>query len=328
MLGHSAHSQPIYKWVDDQDNILFTTRYDSIPPECRSQFLKPERVEEVDKAKESQREKDGISSPVIPPIEETAGIRTAPSVSQSQETSREEKKTKPRVRLEFEGRYWITDLTGEAKVTESGIGTKIDFEEDLGIKDENLPEGRFTWYTGPNSKLRLTYTQVAYSGDKNIERTIEFGGKTYTVGTRVKTDVDLIYVRLGWAWQFINIAKGKVKLGTLLEAKGFLVDISLDAPDLPSPVEESEDFIGGLPTVGLALDINPHRILNIFAEVSGIYAGNYGYLFDGEAGVKIIPIKNLSLFGGYRLLDLKAEDDPDFAKLRILGPFAGITLRF
>ena len=329
LLAHGAYSQPIYKWVDDQGNIHFTTKYEGIPPEYRSKFPKPERVEEVDSAKKSQREKEAISSPVIPPTEETAGVRTTPSLSQSQETSREEEnKTKPRIRVEFEGRYWVTDLTAEGKVTESGIGTKLDFEEDLGIKDENLPEGRFTWYTGPNSKLRLTYTQVAYSGDKNIERTIEFGGKTYTVGTRVKTDVDLIYVRLGWAWQFIDIARGTVKLGTLLEAKGFWLDISLDAPNLTPPVEASEGFIGALPTVGLALDINPHRILNIFAEASGIYAGNYGYFLDGEAGVKIIPIKNLSLFGGYRILDFRAEDDPDFAKLRILGPFAGITLRF
>jgi len=43
---------------------------------------------------------------------------------------------------------------------------------------------------------------------------------------------------------------------------------------------------------------------------------------------KLIRLKNLSLFGGYRILDFRAEDDPDFAKLRILGPFAGITLRF
>ena len=114
----------------------------------------------------------------------------------------------------------------------------------------------------------------------------------------------------------------------LLEAKGFWLDISLDAPNLTPSIEESEDFMGGLPTVGLALDINPHKILNIFAEVSGIYAGNYGYFLDGEVGVKIIPMKSLSLFGGYRVLDLRAEDDPDFAKLRILGPFAGITLRF
>ncbi len=142
------------------------------------------------------------------------------------------------------------------------------------------------------------------------------------------TDLDVKYLRLGWVWQFINIADGKFKLGTLLEAKGLWIDASLEAPYLVPPVKESQKYAAGLPTVGVALDINPHKIVNIFAEVSGLPAGKYGYFFDGEAGVKIIPIKNLSIVGGYRIIDIKANDDPDYAKLKISGPFVGATLRF
>jgi hypothetical protein len=233
-------------------------------------------------------------------------------------------------KVEFEGRYWITDLTARAKVTENDVGTDIDFKTDLGLKDKNFPDGRFTWYTGPKSKLRLAYTRISYSGDKNVERTIEFGGEIYNVGTRVITDFDVKYIRLGWVWQFINVADGKVKFGTLLEAKGFWVDTSLEAPDIALPVKESEKFAIGLPTIGVALDINPHKMVNIFAEISGLPAGKYGYFLDGEAGIKIkiIPIKNLSILGGYRIFDIKAENDSDFAKLRISGPFIGATLRF
>jgi hypothetical protein len=232
------------------------------------------------------------------------------------------------VKVELEGRYWITDLSAKAKVTEDNIGTEVNFKDDLGIGDENFPEGRFTWYTGPNSKLRFAYTQISYSGDKNVKRTIEFGGEIYTVGTRVITDLDLQYVRLGWVWQFINIKNGTLKFGTLLEAKGFWIDASLEAPNQIPPIKESEQFVAGLPTIGVALDINPHKIINIFGEISGMTAGKYGYFLDGEAGIKIIPLKNLSIIGGYRIFDIKAEDDPDFAKLRISGLFAGATLRF
>lgn len=231
-------------------------------------------------------------------------------------------------KVEFEGRYWITGLTAKAKVTEDGIGTDIDFKADLGLKDKNFPEGRFTWYTGPKSKLRFAYTQISYSGDKNAERTIEFGGETYAVGTRVITDLDVKYLRLGWAWQFINVADGKVKFGTLLEAKGFWVDTSLEAPNMFPPVKESEKFAIGLPTIGFALDINPHKVVNVFAEISGLPAGKYGYFLDGEAGVKVIPLKNLSIIGGYRIFDIKAKDEPDYARLKISGPFIGATLRF
>jgi hypothetical protein len=231
-------------------------------------------------------------------------------------------------KVEFEGIYWITDLTAKAKVAKNNAGTDIDFEADLGLKDKNFPEGRFTWYIGPKSKVRLAYTPIGYSGDKNIERTIEFGGKTYTAGTRVITDLDVQYVRLGWAWQFVNISNGKIKFGTLLEAKGFWIDTSLETPEVVPPIKESEKFAIGLPTIGVALDINPHKVVNFSVEVSGMSAGKYGYFLDSEAGVKIIPVKNLSITGGYRMFDIKAKDEPDYAKLEISGPFVGATLRF
>jgi hypothetical protein len=230
--------------------------------------------------------------------------------------------------LELEGRYWIPDYRGKVKISETLIDTEIDFKRDLGIKDENFPEVRLTWYTGPKSKIRLAYTQTGFEGDENLNRTIEFDGQTYTAGTRVETDVKVKYLRLGWAWQFIDIGKGVVKLGTLLEGKGFWGKVSLDAPDLSPSVKESEKFLFGLPTIGIALDIHPHKMVNIFAEGSGLTAGSYGYTYDAEVGAKLIPVKFLTIIGGYRIFGLKAKHNQDYAELMFHGPFAGATLRF
>jgi hypothetical protein len=232
------------------------------------------------------------------------------------------------VTLEIEGRYWFTNLKGNVNVTDHDIGTDIDFKRDLDIKDANYWENRITWYTGPKSKIRIAYTQVNYEGDQTLTKTVGFNGQTYNVGTRVETDFDIKYLRIGWAWQFINIDKGLIKFGTLIEGKGFWVKASLEAPDLAPPVSEKEKFLFGLPTIGVALDINTHKMLNIFAEASGLPAGSYGYVYDAEAGIKLIPIKILSLMGGYRILDFKAKHDPDYAKVRVHGPFLGVTVRF
>jgi hypothetical protein len=45
--------------------------------------------------------------------------------------------------VEFEGRYWMTNLSAETRVTEAGKGTDIDLKSDLGIADKNFPSGRF-----------------------------------------------------------------------------------------------------------------------------------------------------------------------------------------
>jgi hypothetical protein len=167
-----------------------------------------------------------------------------------------------------------------------------------------------------------------YEGDTNLTKAIDFNGETYNVGTLVESKLDIRYFRLGWAWQFINMGKGKLKLGTLVEGKVFWANGSLEAPNLSPPVKESGNLVFGLPTIGLALDINPHRILNIFVEGSGMYAGSYGYMYDVEAGVKLIPIKILSILAGYRILEFKGQIEHNFVRARVYGPFVGGTVRF
>lgn len=227
---------------------------------------------------------------------------------------------------EFEGRYWVTDLDAKVRVVESGIGEKFDVKSDLGIDDENFPEARFYWHTGPNSKIRLTCTQAKFEGDETVSRSIEFEGQTFTAGARVISELDIKYFSLGWIWQFLNFCNEKIKLGPVVDLKAVNAKVSLDAPDLG--IKESEDFWGGLPTVGLALNIMPVKKLDLFAEVSGIPAGEIGYFFDIEAGVKITPVKYCSIIGGYRMISLKAEDSSDFAKINLNGPFVGATLKF
>lgn len=57
-------------------------------------------------------------------------------------------------------------------------------------------------------------------------------------------------------------------------------------------------------------------------------AGSYGYVYDAEAGIKFIPLKFLSVMAGYRIFEVKATHNHDYARVRFHGPFAGATLRF
>lgn len=226
--------------------------------------------------------------------------------------------------IEAEGRYWITDLEGNAKVTTSSLdGTDINFKDDLGVGDEDFPEVRVILSLLGSSKLRLAYTQVGYSGNKDITRDVYFDGQTYSLGVNVDTEVDLQYVRLGWIWEFLNISD-KLKISSLIEAKGFIVEASLKT----TVISESESFTGGVPSVGAIVEFQPLKQIGIFAEVSGIDVGSYGYLYDAEVGVKINPIESFSINAGYRILDLNFENDSDYAELKISGPFLSGEFRF
>ena len=228
-------------------------------------------------------------------------------------------------KLEFEGRYWITDLDAKAKVDAAGVGgTTFDLKSDLGIQDEDFPEGRVTLNLG-SAKWRFAYMQVNYSGNQNISQTITFKGQPYTLGTNVTSDFDLVYLRFGRIWNLFDWGE-KTKIGAVIETKGILANVQLDAPALP--LSESEEIIGGLPTLGVAIEINPIKKINLFAEISGLGAGGYGYFFDAEAGIKLIPFKNFSVIGGFRIIDLKLEYDDNLVEVKATGPFLGATLRF
>ncbi len=228
--------------------------------------------------------------------------------------------------VEFEGRYWVPQMSGRVRVDQNGVGTDIDARRDLGIPDTNFPEGRFTFQGAGRNRLQFTYTPIDYTGDADVTRTVIFNGRQYTLGTRVVSDLEVKHLQLGWAYQFINVRDGAFKLGTLVEAEGFLMKGRLQAPALK--ITEQEDISVGLPTAGLAVDINPHRKVNVYAQASGMKVGDYGHYIGGEAGVKVRPAGPLFLTAGYRVFNLRAQVAPDFARLDLHGPFVGAGLRF
>ena len=108
--------------------------------------------------------------------------------------------------VELEGRYWFTDLDASLKVESNSLpGTRLDVGQDLDVDDANVPELRLTFSTGLNSKLRLAYLQGDFDGQATLDQTIRFAGTTFGTNTRVDTDLDLYYGRIGWTWQFPNI---------------------------------------------------------------------------------------------------------------------------
>lgn len=231
-------------------------------------------------------------------------------------------------RVELDGRSWIAEVSAQAKIEGGSLaGTAFDFEKDLGIDDEPLADLRLSVFTGPSSRLRLAYTYAGFEGDTIIGRTIQFNGTDYPAMTRVVSELDVHYLRLGWIWQ-PPVIPGKLKVGPVLEAKGFVVEAALRARAATPPLRETETLAIVVPSVGLAIDLSPHPVVGLFAEASGLPLGDRGHVVDAEAGVRITPIKILTIIGGYRFFEVRGEEDSSFAKLRLSGPFVGATVRF
>ena len=229
--------------------------------------------------------------------------------------------------VDFEGRYWVTNSTQAIKVTDNGIGTDINFKADLGFVDKSFPEARLTYHGKGRSKLKLGFVQARYDADRNVQKTIDFGGTKYTVGTRVASNLKLQDLKVGWAYQFLRFAGGKLRIGTFLQAHVLWLRAGLAAPDVRPPLSESERGVVPVPMLGLSLDAAPHWRANISGDLSAVKLGKYGSAADGELAVKLFPIRRLGFTAGYRSFRLGPKFDPDYAVVRISGPFAGALVR-
>ncbi len=230
-------------------------------------------------------------------------------------------------KVEIEGRLWSPDLGGDLRVEEQGAGTVIVLPDDLSIADEEFAEVRLTFHTTRRSKIRFAYVPMEYHGDGILSRTIRFGGQTFAFSTRVVSDLELEYARAGWAWQFLSFSDGDFRLGPLFEVKAFRGDAAILGPELSPPRSAAETFEAAFPSVGLALDAEPNRKVQVFVEVSGIFGIDEGELIDAEAGVRFLPTKHLALLAGFRTLSVEAEEDDDFLDVDIDGIYFGVSLR-
>ncbi|HZR45879.1 MAG TPA: hypothetical protein VFA47_04190 [Candidatus Manganitrophaceae bacterium] len=232
--------------------------------------------------------------------------------------------------LEFEGRYWFAEWRGHLEANGEVRGTDLSLQRDLDLGNNNFPEGRITWYTGPRSRLFLDAVWSNNSGERTLDRTITVRDRTFTVGARVSSELKVQEYRFAWIWEFVHIGDGLFQFGTMLDVRAVSASFSVDGAlnNLSQHAEASQTF--PVPSLGLAFDLNPLKWMNLYIQGSGVPGGSYGYFINGETGIKIIPFKNFSIVGGYRYEDFNAKNTHvDIqGSFRLIGPFAGLSLRF
>jgi hypothetical protein len=218
--------------------------------------------------------------------------------------------------FEFEARYWPADTLGHIRIEERNLGTDLDFREDLGISEANSPEFRFR-YLGSRSRVLVSYTPIEITGDEVVRRTVFFAGVPYPVGARVETRMRIHQVKSSWAYQFIQTASGRFRLGPMIETNLFFIRARLTARELG--MEQRGELRAPLPTAGLTLNAWPHPNVEIFAQAAGMQYGRYGYLVNSDSGIKVYPARNVFGTVGFRNFNLNVRLEPDFGRIHMRG---------
>ncbi len=222
--------------------------------------------------------------------------------------------------------FWFPDLSGDVQTDVSGVqGTKFDIKDDLNVGDENFPSGEAFVRFG-RLHFRVGYTPVKFDGNKQLTRQIVFNNQTFNVNDNVVSQLDLKMIDGEVQFDLLrpDIAVVGFNIGLILKVK--YVDGTVELRS--TAATETRDFKAPIPMVGVAAGVGLIKdMLRADARVTGIsYSGNH--LFEGDVYASFSPLPFVSIQGGYRLIDLKIDEDDIEATLKLKGPYLGAQLSF
>jgi outer membrane protein len=222
------------------------------------------------------------------------------------------------------GAYWFPELSGDARTSGTG-DTRFDFEDDLGVGDENIPFGEAFLRFGKTT-IRVGYTQFSFDGNKELTRTIVFNGTPFLVSDNVISALDLKMLDGEVQYDFLrpDVGVAGFNLGLLLKVKYVDGEVELRS----STTTETEDFKAPIPMVGIAAGIGFLKdMVRVDARASGIaYSGNH--LYEVDAYASLAPLPFVRIQGGYRYIDLKIDESDVLASFKLSGPYLGAQLSF
>jgi hypothetical protein len=147
---------------------------------------------------------------------------------------------------------FVTDRATDTRLdSDSGRGTDINFEEDLGF-ERSMSVARLggTFYLQPRQSIDFGIFDLSRDASRVIDETIEFGDRTFDVNTLIESNYDLTITKIDYTYAPLSRPKGYLGINA-----GFYIaatEVTLTATgQLIQTASESEDLTAPLPVVGI-----------------------------------------------------------------------------
>jgi hypothetical protein len=229
-----------------------------------------------------------------------------------------------------------TDLRVDGQSPGGGLpglpGTLVSGEKDLGL-DSRIPQGRIELMIRmrERSKLRVDYFETNRSGDRVLDRQIQFGDQTFEVADRVTSTLDWREFNLTYTYSLIRTDRFEVGTGLAIafleaDARG-----AVESKQLRQEVSGA----GAFPTIPLDVAWRISRRFAATARAQYFHASvnNFeGSLAEYHGDVQYRWTPNFTLGGGYTVmkssLDINDTDFPGLFRLNVRGPEAFFRISF
>jgi hypothetical protein len=236
--------------------------------------------------------------------------------------------------VEVSGNLWSPSLVGQISSEQFGlIGSKIDFETDLGYTKTRFRDLRIVLRPSKKSKFRIQYTPVRYESSTTFRRNIVFNGINFPVSVPVETEFAWNVWRLGYEYDFVYKPRGFV--GVLVEGRVTRMEAHLrtNTPLLSPQYDEFVTSRAPLPAIGLVgrAYVMPEVAINF--EVSGFrlpdvapdYQATY---FDWDINGTVNLSNYFGLQVGWRRMTNVLTIEQDSGDLKFQGLWFGAAVRY
>jgi len=228
--------------------------------------------------------------------------------------------------------YWANSLDGTGRTADDtlGAGTPFDFEETLGIADDDKLPAADLWFNFGRSSFLLSYYGAMHSGESVLDAALVFGDSLFPSGSAVASEFELSLAKLQYNFRVVDdevVGFGFLVGVDLLEGEGRVTN----APAVPVSGAEFSDPI---PVLGLNLTIKiPSTGLTLYFEGSGMdesLIDGGGSALDAQARLTWYLLEGpFGLSAGYRYVEVDTDlEDEGSVDLEQAGYFAGIAVRF
>lgn len=235
-------------------------------------------------------------------------------------------------------RYWLEiqafwpDIDTSVSVAGSGgiVGTKIDLESDLKLKDrKSLPAVSGGVRFGDRWSIIGEYYALNRSGSASANRDITFDDVTYPAGASISSEFDTDVYRVAVGYSFIRNDKADVGASLGLHATQF--DVQLEGQGhIGSAAIQSQtrkrDALAPLPTLGLyaAYQATPRLLVGGRVDYLSLKVSDYdGRLVNAEARLSYRVFENVGIGVMYRYVDYDLDIEKDRWNGEIAYKFKG-----
>jgi len=211
----------------------------------------------------------------------------------------------------------------EAQLTSrNGVGASVEFEDTLGLRAaKEVPALFGRWRFSERWRLEAEYFQLNRSGERVIDRNIQWGENVYPVNANVQSKFDFSDLRVSAGYSFFKRPDKEIGVGLGLHVAAYDVSLSANAVG-----EEQQDVTAPLPVLSFYAQFALTERWALSARIDRFSLSYENY--DGSLsalGIDVMyqPFRHVGFGFGYRSLFIDLEAEKSGRTLKVEQSFQG-----